>query len=200
MELPLNSPWTFYYFQKSEQSDVPYEQCIHKIGKFSNVEQFWHIYSHIQRPHNLPSTITLQLFRGDVRPMWEDEENRMGGSFLIRLPKNQTKSLWERMVLNLIGEQFPSDIVGTAVSTRQRFDLMYVWHQHASDASIRLSIAQALQKILELPYKYKIDYNPFDPEANGFDSKMYIQYTVEANGPVERLSQKQPKQENVKDN
>ncbi|EAY18593.1 Eukaryotic initiation factor 4E family protein [Trichomonas vaginalis G3] len=199
MELQLNSPWTFYYFQKptAEQGDIPYEQCLHKIGKFETAEQFWQIYSHMQRPHNLPNTITLNLFRNDTRPMWEDEANRKGGSFLVRLQKNQVKSSWERLVLNLIGEQFPEDVVGIAVSTRARADLFYFWHQHAADANIRLDIAQTITKLLELPIKFKIDYNPFDPDSVGLDPKMYIQYIVDANGPIEKFSPKFTKPEHT---
>lgn len=197
MELQLNNPWTFYYFQKptKEQGDIPYEQCIHKMGKFATAEQFWQIYSYIQQPNNLPSTVTLNLFRNDIRPMWEEEENRLGGSFLLRVTKQQTKLLWERLVLNLIGEQLPEDVVGVAVSTRQRQDFLYIWHQHAKSSEIRLSIARSIHKILELPIKSKIEYNPFDADAADFDPKFYIQYSVEQNGPVEKQIPKQPKSE-----
>ena len=195
MELQLNSPWTFYYFQKDPE--VEYENSIHKIAKFSTAEGFWQIYSHMIRPEKLPQKVSIQLFRNDSRAMWEDEENRKGGDFLIRLPKRQVNFAWERLALNLIGEQLPEDVNGIVVSTRERIDLVYVWHKTAGNKELRLEIANSLAKVLELPFRNKIDYYSFDPEGCGIDPNTNIQYVVEQNGVEERLlpkTQKAPEQ------
>ena len=191
MELQLNSPWTFYYLQKDP--NVKYEESIHKIGKFSTAEGFWQIYSHMIRPEKLPSNISVQLFRNDSRAMWEDEENRRGGDFLLRLPKKQANLVWERLALNLIGEQLPEDVNGIVVSTRNRVDLVYIWHQTANNPEIRLQIATSLVKILELPLKSKIEYNAFDPTGSGIDPNIVITYTVEQNGVQEKTAPKNQK-------
>ena len=193
MELQLNSAWTFYYLQK--EPNVSYEDTIHKIGKFQTAEGFWQIYSHMVRPEKLPQNIAVHLFRGDSRAMWEDEDNRKGGSFLIRLQKKQANRMWERLALNLIGEQMPDDINGIAVSTRQKVDFIYVWHRTAADPNIRLEIANSIAKVLELTIKSRIDYNPFDGSSVGLDPKNLIQYIVETNGVAEKEVPKLVKQE-----
>ena len=197
MELQLNSPWTFYYLQKDP--NVSYEDSIHKIGKFSTAEGFWQIYSHMIRPEKLPPNISVQLFRNDARAMWEDEENRHGGDFLLRLPKKQANLIWERLALNLIGEQLPEDINGIVVSTRNRVDLIYIWHKTANNPEIRLQIANALVKILELPLKSKIEYHPFEIEGSGIDPNSLLQYTVEQNGVEEKTTPKVQKQQENKE-
>ena len=158
-EHPLETPWTFYYFQRPPPGspDMNYEESIHKIGKINTCEEFWAIYSHLIRPDKLPATIALHLFRNDSRAMWEDPENINGGSFLLRLPKGQVKYLWEKLLLTMIGEQFPSDVNGAAVSTRPKADLLYVWHRTASNEDDRLEICRVLWKELNLPIKTKID-------------------------------------------
>ncbi|KAK8854447.1 hypothetical protein M9Y10_017009 [Tritrichomonas musculus] len=186
----LETPWTFYYFQRPPPNspDMNYEESIHKIGKVYSCEQFWSIYSHIIHPDKLPATIALHLFRGDSRAMWEDEENRNGGSFLIRLPKGQVNYFWEKLLLSLIGEQFPPDVNGSAVSVRPKGDLLYIWHRTASDEDVRLEICRVLWKELNLPIKTKIDYSPFSDMLSSNQNKAQIQYILESDGPVMKIS------------
>lgn len=189
-EHPLETPWTFYYFQRPPPNspDMNYEESIHKIGKVYTCEQFWSIYSHIIHPDKLPVTIALHLFRGDSRAMWEDPENRNGGSFLIRLQKGQVNFFWEKLLLSLIGEQFPSDVNGAAVSVRSKGDLLYIWHRTASDEAVRLEICRTLWKELNLPVKTKIDYSPFTDMLSSNQAKSQIQYILESDGPVMKVS------------
>ena len=146
------------------------------------------------RPEKLPQNVSLQLFRNDTRAMWEDEENRNGGDFLYRVPKKQVNQMWERLALNLIGEQLPEDINGIVVSTRQRVDLIYVWHKTANNPQTRLDIASALAKVLGLPLKAKIEYNPFDFEGTGIEQNS-ISYVVEPNGVEEKIVKKNTRPE-----
>ena len=193
-ELQLNNPWTFYYLKKDPT--VNYEDQIHKIGKFSTAEGFWQIYSHMIRPEKLSEKVSIQLFRNDSRALWEEGENVHGGSFLVRVQKKYLNVKWEKLVLNLIGEQLAEDINGVVVSTRQRVDFIYVWHKNASDPAVRLAVADALAKVLELPLKNKIDYSPFEPEKSGLDPNVMLQYIVETNGVVEKSMPKPAKVEN----
>jgi translation initiation factor 4E len=189
---PLQCPWTFYYFERPPPNapDSAYGDSIHKIGKFSTCEQFWSFYSHLVRPDQLDYTISLHLFRNDSRAMWEDAENREGGSFRLRFPKGQITFAWEKLLLNLIGEQLPSDVVGTVVSPRAKMDLLYLWHQRGDDEALRMQIVADLQRVLELPLRTKIDYTPFDEMLANSAQKSYIQYVIEGEGPVMRVSSK----------
>ncbi|OHT06049.1 Eukaryotic translation initiation factor 4E-4 [Tritrichomonas foetus] len=178
----LATPWTFYYFEKSEQpnSDISYDKCIHKIGKVSTIEEFWHYYSHIIRPDKLSQNISLQFFRNDSRAMWEDPENCNGGSFYCQIPKGQTKFFWERLLLNLIGEQFPMDVIGVVVTVRQKFDFIYIWHQTTTDDHVKIEICRVLQDVFELPLNSKIGYNTFNPKLQEHQQQFIIQH----DGPV----------------
>jgi translation initiation factor 4E len=193
---PLQCPWTFYYFERpaANAPEGTYEDAIHKIGKFSTCEEFWSFYSHLVRPDQLGHTISLQLFRNDSRAMWEDPENRNGGSFRLRFVKGQVAFVWEKLLLNLIGEQLPGDVVGTVVSPRAKMDLLYLWHQHSDDEALRMEIVADLQRVLELPVKTKIDYSPFDEMLTNQGQKNYVQYVLEADGPVMKIWSKQPPQ------
>lgn len=182
----LESPWTFYYYQRPPLNDpqISYEESIHKIGKFSTVEEFWSYYSHIEQPSKIASTLALHLFRNDSRAMWEDEENSNGGFFLIRFPKGNTNYIWEILVLNLIGEQFPPDVVGVVISKRPKFDMIHLWHQTSSDENLKLEIATILWKMLQLPQKMQIDYYPFQNVLTNKSNHEGTKYIINKNGPV----------------
>ena len=63
-----------------------YEDMLEHIGTFDTVERFWSLYSHIKRPSDLPS-VNLSVFRKGIKPLWEDEANKKGGKFGIRVKK-----------------------------------------------------------------------------------------------------------------
>jgi translation initiation factor 4E len=196
MSHPLHSSWTFYYFQRPPPNaqEIPYEDSIHKIGKFSTCEDFWSFYSHLVRPDQLNHTIALHLFRNDSRAMWEDPENRHGGSFRLRFAKGQVALAWEKIILNLIGEQLPADVVGAVVSPRAKMDLLYLWHQRGEDEALRMHIVADVQRVLDLPVRTKIDYSPFDEMLANSMQKNFIQYVIEGDGPVMKVSSKPPSQ------
>ena len=57
----------------------------------------------MKRPSELkPSDISI--FRSDIKPLWEDEANAGGGTWIIRLKKPLASRVWECLILAMIGE------------------------------------------------------------------------------------------------
>jgi translation initiation factor 4E len=52
--------------------------------------------------------------------MWEDEANKFGGRWVIRINKGYSNKLWEDLILAMIGEQFEVDneINGIVITIR----------------------------------------------------------------------------------
>ncbi|KAK8870358.1 hypothetical protein M9Y10_008239 [Tritrichomonas musculus] len=189
----LNSPWTFYYFEKAnpQNPDDTYDKCIHKIAKVYTAEEFWHYYSHINKPDQLEPRFSLHFFRNDSRAMWEDPENQNGGAFFYKVnDKSQTKYLWERLLLNLIGEQLNEDIIGVVVTPRPKLDFIYIWHKTAESEEIRLEICRQLQNLFELPLQFTIGYNIFNQKNH----EQRLNYIITKTGPVLQTANNEPKQ------
>jgi hypothetical protein len=49
------------------------------------VEDFWSHYKHVQPPSRLDLAANYHLFKCDIKPMWEDEQN-LGGGRWVRSP------------------------------------------------------------------------------------------------------------------
>uniref|UniRef100_A0A3Q1GYK8 Eukaryotic translation initiation factor 4E type 2-like n=1 Tax=Acanthochromis polyacanthus TaxID=80966 RepID=A0A3Q1GYK8_9TELE len=72
------------------------------------------------RPGDLSGHSDFHLFKEGIKPMWEDESNRSGGKWIIRLRKGLASRFWENIILAMLGEQFMvgEEICGAVVSIR----------------------------------------------------------------------------------
>ncbi|KAG8258695.1 Eukaryotic translation initiation factor 4E type 2 [Homalodisca vitripennis] len=103
-----------------KQYTQSYDQNLKLVGRFGSVEQFWSIYSHLVRPSELQSHCDFHLFKTGIKPMWEDEANKLGGKWIVRLRKGLASRCWENLILAMLGEQFMvgEEICGAVVSIR----------------------------------------------------------------------------------
>lgn len=155
--------WSFW-FTDDNKSAANYEDRVHEIRKFSTMEEFWSIYSHMKRLGQLPIGSDYHLFSEGVRPMWEDPENKVGGKWLIRLKKNVIQILWERLLLAVVGNQFAEDdaITGCVASVRGGEDVISVWNKNARDNEAKERIREMLIQVLKIPKDTLMEYREHD--------------------------------------
>ncbi len=61
---------------------------------------------------------------------------KKGARFQVKVPKSQTSIHWEDILLALIGEQFPEDlVVGVILSIKNDFNKISVWIKDCSNKS-----------------------------------------------------------------
>eukprot|EP01125_Pyxidicula_operculata_P008995 TRINITY_DN296_c7_g1_i1.p1 TRINITY_DN296_c7_g1~~TRINITY_DN296_c7_g1_i1.p1 ORF type:complete len:265 (+),score=62.25 TRINITY_DN296_c7_g1_i1:45-839(+) len=150
----LETPWTFWYCKI--QPKISFESSLVKLGTCTTIEEFWSLYSHIQKPFDMAPQSSLHLFRGDSVPMWENYQN--GGVWAIHLKRRSTllSRLWEELLFAAVGEIFEEpDVVGVVVGTRPREDVLYLWNK---DSSLKYKIGERLKAILHLPQNCPMEY------------------------------------------
>ncbi len=118
--------------------------------------QQYPLFLHVS-PQNLTSNESFQ-------PIWEDDANRRGGKWIVRIPKGLAPYYWEQVVLAIIGEQFDvgNEICGAVMSIRFNEDIIAIWNRHASNVDARSKIRDMLYRILRLPHMVQLDYKPHD--------------------------------------
>lgn len=182
----LANPWTFYYYLKPRGNphnrNVDYGKCIQRVAKVSSVEEFWAVYSRLIRPETLKIGAALHFFRDDSRAMWEDEENEQGGTFMIQLPKGHASPAWEKLLLDFIGGQIHSDIIGAVISLRQENDRLIIWNRTSNNQELLFHQCAQIFKSLELPLKSKVEYMAHPSPKNGRSKA--TTYVYEVDGPV----------------
>ncbi|CAN8095750.1 unnamed protein product [Discula destructiva] len=159
-ETLLRNPWCFWFRPAIPKNvSIPYDETVHGLAEVATVEQFWAVYRHLARPSTLHPVSDYHLFKKGVRPIWEDEENRKGGKWLVRLKKGVADRYWEDLMLALIGDQFNDagvEICGAVVSVRNGEDIISIWTASKEGKMIR--IRDTFKKILQLPANTKIEW------------------------------------------
>jgi len=126
---PLKTTWVVWYRPPtSKYSD--YEKSTIALASFSTVETFWTLYTHLKHPSALPVVSDYHIFRKGVRPVWEDEGNKRGGKWIVRLRKGIADRYWEDLLLGIVGDQFAEagdEICGAVLSVRTGEDVLSVW-------------------------------------------------------------------------
>ncbi|XP_028365035.1 eukaryotic translation initiation factor 4E type 2 isoform X2 [Phyllostomus discolor] len=187
-EHPLQYNYTFWYSRRTPgrpTSSQSYEQNIKQIGTFASVEQFWRFYSHMVRPGDLTGHSDFHLFKEGIKPMWEDDANKNGGKWIIRLRKGLASRCWENLILAMLGEQFMvgEEICGAVVSVRFQEDIISIWNKTASDQATTARIRDTLRRVLNLPPNTIMEYKTHTDSIKAWEE---FHGLVNSSGPADR--------------
>ena len=128
----LRHSWVFWFRPPISKSNgyVEYEKTLHPIAEFGTVEDFFGVYQHLKRPSSLPLVSDFHIFKKGIRPVWEDDENRKGGKWIVRLKKGVANRYWEELVFAIVGDQFAEaseEVCGAVLSVRNGEDILSIW-------------------------------------------------------------------------
>ncbi|XP_064638524.1 eukaryotic translation initiation factor 4E type 2-like [Lineus longissimus] len=160
-EHTLQFIYSLWFSRRSPgKQSVSYDQNLKRVGTFASVEQFWSHYSHLVRPNDLAGHSDYHLFKDGIRPMWEDDANKAGGKWIIRLKKGLASRCWENIILAMLGEQFMvgEEICGAVISIRYQEDILSCWNKTASDTHTTSRIRDTLKRVLNLPPNTIMEY------------------------------------------
>lgn len=113
--------------------------------------------------------------------MWEEEGNRLGGKWILRLKKGLSTRLWELLLFAVIGEQFNvgKEICGVVCSIRPQEDLISIWTKTASNQVVTQRIKETMKKILNLPPDCRFFH--FSCQMKKEKQQVYLNFA----GPIE---------------
>jgi translation initiation factor 4E len=167
---PLEFAYSFWFSKRptkgqaapavSSTGAVNYDANLRLVGTFNTVEKFWYFYSHMAKPHDLNGHADIHLFKDGIKPLWEDEANKNGGKWIVRLKKGLANRCWENLILAILGEQFMvgEEICGAVVSVRFQEDLISIWNKTCSNQAVTSRIKDTLKRILNLPPSTILEY------------------------------------------
>lgn len=157
------------------------------------VEDFWRGFHKLPRivPGH-PLNCDYSLFRDGIKPMWEDEQNKMGGRWTYSVERRQSNAtnmpmpnlieqVWLDVMLCLIGEGFHphgEKIAGGVCGIRQprtggpkssnegMAAKIHIWTLDASDVEANMKIGEILKDVLHAP-DGQLTYSPHDTKNRG---------------------------------
>jgi len=166
---PLENEWSFWYDKRpaagkrmrGEQES--YENNLREIGHFGTVEDFWRYYNHMVKPSRIETNSNYHFFKEGIRPVWEDEENKRGGKWIMRLKKGVCDRYWEDLLLAMIGDQFyeaGEEVCGAVLSVRAQEDVFSIWTKN--DGGRNIKIRETIKRALSLPSDTRIEWKSHD--------------------------------------
>ncbi|KAL1956840.1 hypothetical protein VTO42DRAFT_6790 [Malbranchea cinnamomea] len=161
-EHPIRCTWVVWYRPPTPKySD--YEKSTVAIASISSVESFWAVYSHLKRPSLLPTVSDYHIFKKGIRPVWEDEANKKGGKWVVRLKKGVADRYWEDLLLAMIGDQFAEasdEVCGAVLSVRSGEDVLSIWTK--IDGGRNIKIRETMKRLLNFPPDTNIVWKSHD--------------------------------------
>ena len=147
-----------------------YESQVKKIADFDTIEEFWGIFQHLRKPDSCRPGIEYFMFKEPIKPMWEDENNKNGGRFSIKLKHGYTTIIWEEMIFALIGGILPKEmkdeINGIVVTSRKEFNTLQIWFKTYEEKIIK-DLEQCIRDLLVIPSEVNLDTKPFNKKEYG---------------------------------
>ncbi len=160
---PLQHSWTLWYFKNDRSRS--WEENQKAVISVQTIEDFWAVINHIELASKLHSGCDYSLFKEGIKPMWEDDQNRRGGRWLINLDKKQRNmnldNFWLEVMLCLIGEAFGDHgylVNGAVVSVRNKGDKIGIWLGDASRGESVLEVGRMIKERLGIDPKVPLGF------------------------------------------
>ncbi|KAI0192173.1 translation initiation factor eIF4e [Astrocystis sublimbata] len=162
---PLRDSWVFWYRPPITKANgyIEYDKTLHAIMAVKTVEEFWLANAHLKTPSLLPTVSDYHLFKEGIRPIWEDEENKHGGKWILRLKKGVADRYYEDLIMACVGDQFEDgsdEICGIVLSMRNGEDVLSIWTKNTG--SKVLKIRDTMRRILRCPNDTRIEWKGHD--------------------------------------
>jgi len=154
---PLQNQWQLWYFRPEKGKD--WMDNLLDVTNFDTVEDFWGLYNHIELASNLSSGSDYSIFKMGIKPMWEDDRNKMGGRWLFTFNKKaiaprQIDEMWLEVLLCLIGEAFgdhSDQVCGAVINIRPKMDKISIWTGDCKNAAAITHIGKTLKQRTRYP-------------------------------------------------
>jgi translation initiation factor 4E len=149
---PLRNSWAFWFRPPISKQNgfVEYEKTLHAIASFDSVEDFFLVYKYLKRPSTLPLVSDYHIFKKGIRPIWEDDDNRKGGKWIVRLKKGVADRYWEELVFAIVGDQFAEasdEVCGAVLSVRNGEDILSIWTRNDGGRVLKIRYVDVYPKI-----------------------------------------------------
>ena len=137
---PLKYSWVIW-FRPPTSKNTDYEKSMKALFKMNTAQDFWQVYVHMKPPSSLPTVSDYHFFKEGIRPVWEDEENKRGGKWIMRLKKGVADRYWEDLLLAMVGDQFleaGEEVCGAVVSVRSGEDVFSIWTKNDGGRNVKI--------------------------------------------------------------
>jgi translation initiation factor 4E len=170
--IKLQSPYTIWYkftdenlSQNQKINQNEYSGMVKQLVEFSNLDDFFEHYQYLKKPDEAKTGLEISLFKNGIKPMWEEEANKVGGKVTLKLKKDMSNYIWDELVLRLIGNSYPevdnNEINGVMFSVKKDFNIIQIWFRNYSTKFIN-TFSASIKSIFQIPEGVDLDIRQFN--------------------------------------
>eukprot|EP01065_Artemidia_motanka_P045723 TRINITY_DN6779_c1_g1_i1.p1 TRINITY_DN6779_c1_g1~~TRINITY_DN6779_c1_g1_i1.p1 ORF type:complete len:839 (+),score=111.37 TRINITY_DN6779_c1_g1_i1:63-2579(+) len=143
LSMQLDHTWTFWAGQWCPAF------ALEAVGSFNSMKDFWALFDNLPL-NELGEGRSLHMFKGGIRPTWEDEQNRNGGQLRVVFDREAARRPWLNLTLHLVGELFEgaSKICGASVTVKEYGTCISLWLD-SRDAALRDMVSNQFADVVE---------------------------------------------------
>jgi len=130
-QIQINNSWSLWIHELNNKNWD--KNSYNKIFDCENLYDY-NILKNTIKTQNLQNCMYF-FMRGDIIPMWEDPENRLGCCISFKVPLRDIKSEWDKLLLKIISEDIHKDINdfeklnGISISPKKEFNIIKLWYR-----------------------------------------------------------------------
>ena len=155
----LNCSWNIWYHHQKNNWKL---DSYNKIFKINSIESFWEFSNNIELIGGINSQHYFMM-RENITPIWEDERNKTGGCWSIKIPMEKSYELWIKLSMYLIGETITNDdllVNGISICPKNTStSVVKIWIHDNNKSSIQNLPSEILNE-----YGFNIIYKAHIPE------------------------------------
>ena len=122
------------------------------IVEFNSIQEYW-IYNELFN-YDVIINGMFFLMKKDIKPMWEDIKNIEGGCISLKLTRDGSFDLWNKLSIYLLSNNLTSNINGISISPKKNFNIIKIWFNEKIDYKT-YKFPEEL-KINEMNYLFRI--------------------------------------------
>jgi len=116
-----------------------------------------------------------------IYPQWEDENNKQGGYWSFKIPKESSHEIWLKLCSYTIGEQLCNNVTdslqinGISISPKKNFCIIKIWNNNQSKNNVNI-LSDEMTFLDKNEVKYSSHNNNIQRDYNKFYKKENRRY------------------------
>ncbi|PBP26355.1 translation Initiation Factor Eif4e [Diplocarpon rosae] len=183
-----------------------WNDLLKEVITFNSVEEFWGVYNNIAPVSELALKSDYHLFKENVRPEWEDPQNKHGGKWSYQFKEKRNvpiDDLWLHVMLSAIGETLEDEddgeLMGVVVNVRKGFYRLGVWTRTIGKSipgggdgdvaggkgrstekgkEILMNIGRRFKDVLKVPASEAVEFSGHTDSAHSGSTRAKSKYSV----------------------
>jgi hypothetical protein len=156
--IKLNNIWVLWSHDLHNNNwDI---DSFNKIYEFNTINDFWRLYNNFNILGGLNKK-NFFLMKKDIKPIWEDDKNKNGGTCSMKIPITKSLDMWTDLSMYIIGETFidckikMDDINGISICSKNIWSIIKIWNSNSDNDTSKELPDDFLKKFNKCSIKFK---------------------------------------------